>query len=911
MKKFYKNGLRASLVAMVAMLGFSFSNADSPRFVVMEQFTNTSCGPCAAINPQYHAGLEDRDAFVLPLVYHWYYPSKQDPMYTIDITMNEERAKVYGVTGVPTASINGGARTHPANYVNASFSNFDNLKGQISPIDMAVTMDNGSATVEVSSSIDLMNHTLHVVVVEDPVDYGMTFPNGEKVFPWVPRQMLPDYNGTAINIQAGATPQSFNFNFDASRALQQGNLHVVAFVQDNSSNEILQGRADNSVEPLFVSASVENPYMKTKAGGSTIFEVTLTNSNDFPVTGNVAADVSNLPNGWSASLMSSSYSIDANSTTTVSGTITATAGTAGFIPVPITVNVDDTQGMTGTSSELNVYSLSDATESVYYFSSHDAPAMIYQSLASTPWGSKLAVMGMSDELMAAYGPENFEMAIFATDYGNRGSIGVFYADDVNAHIAAGNDVLILSNLDVYNGVNYEGGVADALALFSNLGIGSGNPISTSQQSGNQISLSPITVTGTVGSDFEGMTLNLNSYNSQSHPYYTQYVDEITITDATKNDQIFDLSVQTPQQRSAPGGIIATPGNSKVMLLPFGFELIMSPQERQQLATGIYQWFQSGQGVEGPGIASDVERLEFGTVAIGQTEEMTVTISNPGTMDLTLSDPYVFLTDGRDVFTLKDPSIFPATVAAKGTLEVTVIFAPDEANVIEDDLFFATNIEGKEEFAVGLSGKGQEASTEPSIQVSVTSLDFGKVLAETKKDMKFEVTNTGQADLVISNIVLMNEGSEFTIKDLPSGDVTVPFNNTREFTVEFMASTAGQFDNTVEMTTNDPSKGTVMVTLSAEATPNSVDEIVETGFSVKAQPNVFSGSTVLNMEVEPSISGNIDLYLIDAAGNKVMDIYSGTLTSQSITLNAESLAAGRYYVVAQNGNTQSAMHVIVE
>lgn len=910
MKRFYKNGLKASLVAMFLMLGFSMSQADSPRFVVMEQFTNSSCNPCAAINPQYHAGLEARSSFVIPLVYHWYYPSKQDPMYQIDIPMNEERAKVYSVNGVPAASMNGSATTHPANHVNNGFAAFDNLKGQTSPIDIKVTRDNNSTSVNVKSSVALNNHTLHVVVVEHPVDYGMTFPNGESEFPWVPRQMLPNYNGTPLTLAAGED-KDFNFNYDISRALVPNNVYVVAFVQENSTKEILQGRADNSEEPLFVSASVENNYLKTADGGSTPFTVTLTNSNDFPVTGNATINTDNLLPGWTATLQGGNYSIDANSTVTISGEVSATTGTAGFVPIEVLVDVDDTQGMTGVESSLNLYSLSSATKSVYYFNTNGAQNLMISSLLATDLGEDMAFMAMNDELFAAYGPENFDLAVFSSDWDRRGAIAISFADEILDYIAAGKNVLMMSSVDLYNGITGPSATSTSKKLFADLGIGHGDPVQVAFQNGQQISLVPAQAAGVAGTEFEGLSLTLNQYNQQSHPYYTYYFDDIKIVDDKKAERLINMSVSQPAQKNFIGATGSVVGESKVIFMNFGYNLVMDPSKRAQLSTAIDAWFKNG-GVEYDGalIAASTEELEFGTVNVGSSKEMTVTISNPGTQPLEVDDPSFFLTGGTDVFTVKDMSAFPATVQAGGSMDITVVFTPKAAGSISDDLELSTNVDGEETFYITVSGNGQEESSSPSISLSSSTIDFGNVVVDEKMTMPLTITNNGGANLVISSFNLIASGSPFTLANKPTAKITIEPSKTFELQVEFMSSEAGKFSNSINIMTNDPSNPTVTVTLSGDVI-GSVDEINAVDYSLTATPNVFSGSTSLNLEAKASVSGSIELTLVDVAGNTVRNIYSGSLSSKTITLDASGLSAGKYYVIAKRGNTQTAMHVIVK
>jgi len=84
-----KNSLLSSILLIIALLiGTSNIYSASPRMILVEEATNTGCGPCASLNPAFQDYIMDHLDEVIPVVYHSSWPSGQDPFYLNDVNMN-------------------------------------------------------------------------------------------------------------------------------------------------------------------------------------------------------------------------------------------------------------------------------------------------------------------------------------------------------------------------------------------------------------------------------------------------------------------------------------------------------------------------------------------------------------------------------------------------------------------------------------------------------------------------------------------------------------------------------------------------------------------------------------------------------------------------------------------------------
>ena len=223
---------------------------------IVERYTNSGCVPCQQLNTQwYNATTHDlvNSGTITHLVYNVDWPFPNDPMHLLNLTDDNTRTAYYGVNAVPWIEINGVNFNTGAG--SAAFINtVTNGNSQFSPFKIVLTPEifsNNVINVHVSINRDSSDVTsfgenvkLQVAITEKTVEYSSPQPNGESYFYSICRKMLPDGNGTLLNIPAPGETTELDLSFIPTQQflnlVNMDSLRVVAFIQDDDTKEIYQ-----------------------------------------------------------------------------------------------------------------------------------------------------------------------------------------------------------------------------------------------------------------------------------------------------------------------------------------------------------------------------------------------------------------------------------------------------------------------------------------------------------------------------------------------------------------------------------------------------------------------------------------------------------------------------------------------
>lgn len=266
-----------SLILFVGSLCLSaLLFAQVPRLVLVEEFTNASCGPCAGANPALNTLLDNNASKVVALKYQTVFPGT-DPMNAQTQSTVASRVSYYGVNGVPFASMDGLFRKHPA-YI--SQFKLDSAQAIPSPFKLELSHqfsdDMDSVFIECTFTCMVTvpgSYVLHVALTEEEIHFN-TAPgsNGETVFHDVMRKMFPSASGTAMAATLINAGQSKTFTFAEplpSFIYDNNQLRTVAFVQETMTKAI--GQAAYSSVPLRTDAAVlqDLTFSPTQCGNPT------------------------------------------------------------------------------------------------------------------------------------------------------------------------------------------------------------------------------------------------------------------------------------------------------------------------------------------------------------------------------------------------------------------------------------------------------------------------------------------------------------------------------------------------------------------------------------------------------------------------------------------------------------------
>ncbi|MBQ7512453.1 MAG: Omp28-related outer membrane protein [Prevotella sp.] len=216
------------------------------QLVLFEEFTNTSCDPCAEFSPALDRVIRERMGQMVPITYHWNFPSNKDPFYLANPTDAESRAAYYGISGVPALFADGshvGAHGHE-NELDDYVNYFLDISPKVRLSTEAVLSDDGQLTARArlvaKEAGDGSNWRLFVVAVEERIEWEEPAPNGERSWNYVMRKMLPSAEGQPLETALQAlTPYYYTFTWPVTGYTDPQQLGLVTFVQDVTTQEIL------------------------------------------------------------------------------------------------------------------------------------------------------------------------------------------------------------------------------------------------------------------------------------------------------------------------------------------------------------------------------------------------------------------------------------------------------------------------------------------------------------------------------------------------------------------------------------------------------------------------------------------------------------------------------------------------
>jgi len=263
---------------------------DVLRSVLLENFTSTTCGPCASNNPGLKAWMESHWVNLVAVSYHVWYPAPGDPMYNYNPSPCQTRNSYYAVPGIPYGKMMG-AQTYlgsPFPWSNLDFY-YTYWSGQTTPAGMTLTDtripgDSIRCDIVVTnySNLPSGNYALRVFVVERRILYASPpGSNGETDFRNVFRACLPNIQGTQVPLAAGTYNFQFKYKLDMV-VWRDTSIYTIAFIQNDNDKSVLNSTRQGVLLGI-------DPYINTVPSGYSLkqnypnpFNPTTTISFDLP-----------------------------------------------------------------------------------------------------------------------------------------------------------------------------------------------------------------------------------------------------------------------------------------------------------------------------------------------------------------------------------------------------------------------------------------------------------------------------------------------------------------------------------------------------------------------------------------------------------------------------------------------------
>ena len=252
MKKFL------SLLSLSLLIGLGVVNAQNQRTVVLECFTSTTCGPCAAANPALDNIINNNTDKLIAIKYHVNWPSAGDPMNLHNPGDVSSKVSFYGINAVPY-SVGDGTWIGNSSSVNQNLVN--QWAAVESPIEMRMThyfnaaQDTMFVVVmgKATSAINSNNLKLNISVIEKTMEYASApGSNGERIFHNVMKKLLPGAAGTSIAAMEAGDYFAYKYSWALANVMNISELTAVAWLQDSSTKQMIQGcKSSEDYQPFY------------------------------------------------------------------------------------------------------------------------------------------------------------------------------------------------------------------------------------------------------------------------------------------------------------------------------------------------------------------------------------------------------------------------------------------------------------------------------------------------------------------------------------------------------------------------------------------------------------------------------------------------------------------------------------
>ena len=362
--------------------------------------------------------------------------------------------------------------------------------------------------------------------------------------------------------------------------------------------------------------------------------------------------------------------------------------------------------------------------------------------------------------------------------------------------------------------------------FGNVVVGSSKPLTETltNSGGTSLTISAASTTGT-GFSISGLSLPLTLTAGQSTSFTVQF---------------------------APTSAGAVTGNVK----------ITSDGSNPTLNIGL-----SGTGVTPGTLSANPTSLSFGTVQVGNSSNLSETVTNTGGSSVTISQSNVTGTG----FSISGLTL-PTTLNSGQSVTFTATFAPTTAGAVSGTLAIISNASNSP-LNIGLSGTGGAPG---QLSVSPSTLNFGNVLVNSSKALSGSLTATGASVTVSSG---SSDSSEFVLSGITLPK-TIAAGQSATFTVTFTPNASGAASASLTFLSNASNSPTVeALTGNGQAPlPHSVD-------------------LTWNASGSPNVVG-YNVYRRTASGSYGSPINGGSLVATTAYTDSGVTSGQTYFYVAK-------------
>ena len=678
------------------------------RIKVIEEFTSTTCGPCALAAPALNA-VTDISKDVVSIRYHVPIPVAGDPWYAMNPVDVDGRMAAYGVNSAPFILIGGKTQLGITGDLNTNIANLSAALNSVPPtsfVRVTVTQSGPKIIVKVKADRALTNATLQFFTVTRSMQWN-TVPgtNGEKAFEDIMLKMYPDSKGTTLSLAANEE-KTFEFTPKLGTGTEWGGKqYFTAFVQDNAGEILQAGVTQTSTTPPDYSYPAASAATSTVTGGKYLrvdrdaqSTSTLVVSNPSSTSVTIDLTVDNVDAlaqaGMAVSIAPSTLTIPAGGT---ANAVTTVTGPDRSIYVSISRSFSASDGLGRIIEPVN-YLVNGAKAVNYYgLDMWHSPLAQLAAQSSGVYGKDVVYLPFATDVLVNYPMTDFGAAIIGFDYFKRtemrGNVLAYIEDMLKAR----KGIWVQSQLSMYTAyLEYPTNAAfDTQRQWYSavVGIEHVNSLARCQQNANgQVTgLVPFPVKGVAADPIgDGITFSGNGgYSQQAHPYFVWASDMIKLKTGSKAKSV--LYCDNDQSHISMIRVEPTYGG-RLVYSTVGLEAISTESVRTKLTENVINWLLDAKATV-PAITVSASTLNFGNVAVDADKPMTFVVTNTGNAELVITALNLTGTDAASFYVSSGGiiGISPIKVAAGATHTIEVTFSPVVAkNIFGAALNFVSN-----------------------------------------------------------------------------------------------------------------------------------------------------------------------------------------------------------------------------
>lgn len=315
---------------------------------------------------------------------------------------------------------------------------------------------------------------------------------------------------------------------------------------------------------------------------------------------------------------------------------------------------------------------------------------------------------------------------------------------------------------------------------------------------------------------------------------------------------------------------------------------------------------SGEGTVGPPqklLSINPDSVDFGLVTVNETAAQTLTVINSGNATLKITG----ISSDNSAFGVNNApsSSQPLFIGAEESADITLSFSPSQGGgqLFRGRLAISSDrTDSSDPLTFTVKGTGVDEPT-PNILLSTRQLNFGELKLGEQKTLSFTITNSGNANLNVSDIFANEE--DFTLLTPSNPTFLLAPNNERTVEVKFEPSEVRTYTNLLSITSNIATEQVGLlgsgVTLSSGVDSTQVrdtDILIEAGQSVPLtiNPTGLGNSGSVNVYYKSGGGGSVASYT-----KRAMQRSSGGAYSFTIPQNLSSSNGISYWFEVTDGN----------